>query len=281
MPIHPAVAKKSLAPAPEPLSVPLIDAHTHLDACGIETSEEVAAAMVRAAQVGVVAAVTVGGDMPSNRWCVGAVADRDDLFAAVALHPTEAASLDENARSELEILAAAPNVVAIGETGLDFYWPETPRDVQEEAFAWHIDLAKRLRKPLMIHDRDAHERIFEILDAEGAPETVIFHCFSGDEEMARRCARLGYVMSFAGPVSFTNAPCLRLAAAAAPEELIMVETDAPFLTPHPHRGRRNEPFALPYTLRAMAQIRQTRPELLANAVTINTERTYGISVIDR
>jgi TatD DNase family protein len=279
MTLHPAVAGKELAPAPEPLPAAVIDAHTHLDACGADTPQEVDAAMARAASVGVVAVVTVGGDMPSNRWSVTAAARRDDLFAAVAVHPTEALTLTADARTELERLAADPAVVAIGETGLDFYWDSAPRDVQAEAFSWHIDLAKRVGKPLMIHDRLAHDEIFEILDGEGAPDTVIFHCFSGDEDMARTCADRGYVMSFAGPVSFTNAPDLARAAAIAPLELIMAETDAPFLTPHPHRGRRNEPFALPYTVRALAQIRQMPLDELCSAVRINTERTYGISVI--
>jgi TatD DNase family protein len=279
MPLHPAVARKDLAPSPEPLPVPVIDAHTHLDACGVDTAADLDAAMGRARAVGVIAAVTVGGDVESNRWSVTAAAQRTDLFAAVAIHPTEALTLTDEARAELERQAQGPQVVAIGETGLDFHWEGTPRQVQAEAFAWHIDLAKRSRKPLMIHDRLAHDRVFEILQAEGAPETVIFHCFSGDADMARRCADRGYVMSFAGPVTFTNAPDLALAAAAAPLELIMVETDAPFLTPHPHRGRRNEPFALPYTVRAIAEIRQMPLDELCDAVRINTERTYGFSVI--
>lgn len=281
MPLHPAAAGKKLVPAPAPLPAPAIDAHTHLDACGIDTETDVAEAMGRAADVGIVGAVTVGGDMPSNRWTVSAARWHPHLYAAVAMHPTETVGFGETDRAELERLAADPRVVAIGETGLDFYWDSAPAEVQEEAFAWHIDLAKRLGKPLMIHDREAHERIFDILGVEGAPSTVIFHCFSGDVAMARRCADAGYVMSFAGPVSFTNARDLADAAAVAPLDLIMVETDAPFLTPHPHRGRRNEPYALPYTLRALAQIRQIALEDVVNAVSINTERTYGISVIPR
>lgn len=276
MPIHPAVEAKELPPPPERLPAPAIDAHTHLDACGCETTDDVAAAMSRAADVGVRAAVTVGDDLPSCRWAVAAARARSDLFAAVAIHPTHAQALDDDAKAEIARLAADPAVVAVGETGLDFYWDAAPHRVQAEAFAWHIDLAKRVGKPLMIHDRQAHDRIMDILRAEGPPETVVFHCFSGDEDFARRCADAGFVMSFAGPVSFTNARELARAAAAAPLDLVMVETDAPFLTPHPHRGRRNEPFALPYTVRALAQIRQIDVAELCNAVTINTERTYGI-----
>ncbi len=145
--------------------------------------------------------------------------------------------------------------MAIGETGLDHYWDAAPHAVQAEAFAWHIDLAKRLGKPLMIHDRDAHDDVLAILRAEGPPDRVIFHCFSGDVAMARICVEPGYHLSFAGPVSFRNARDLAAAADVVPDELLMVETDAPFLTPHPHRGKRNEPYALPYTVRALAGIR--------------------------
>lgn len=278
MPLHPAVADKVVPPAPEPLPGPVIDAHTHLDACGADGPEEIAAAMGRAASVGVAGAVTVGDDLASCRWAVDAAGWHDNLYAAVAIHPTEAHTLDEAARAELERLAADPRVVAIGETGLDHYWDAAPHAAQAEAFAWHIDLAKRLRKPLMIHDREAHDDILSILRSEGPPETVILHCFSGDEDLARVCAAAGYRMSFAGPVSFTNARDLARAAAFVPEELILVETDAPFLTPHPFRGKRNEPFALPYTVRALADIRDTDLESLCFAVRSNTELAYGISV---
>lgn len=278
MSLHPAVAHKELVPPPEPLAVPVIDNHTHLDACGMRTPEDVAGAMQRAAAVGVAAAITVGGDAAANRWAVTAAGWHENLYAAVAIHPTETVGFDETARAEVAALAADPRVVAIGETGLDLYWDTAPVAIQREAFAWHIDLAKRVGKPLMIHDRDAHAQILDVLAAEGAPETVVFHCFSGDEQLARHCADAGYLISFAGTVSFTNARDLAAAARIVPTELIMVETDAPFLTPHPHRGRRNEPFALPYTVRALAGIRGTDVDSLSSAVTVNTCRTYGISV---
>ena len=149
--------------------------------------------------------------------------------------------------------------MAIGETGLDHYWDAAPHRVQAEAFAWHIDLAKRIGKALMIHDRNAHEAVFDVLDAEGPPDSVVFHCFSGDAAMARRCAEAGFVMSFAGPVSFRNAADLAAAARIAPADLLMVETDAPFLAPHPYRGKRNESYALPYTVRALAGLRGGGP----------------------
>ncbi len=280
MPLHDSVAQRQLVPAPLPLSVPVADAHTHLDACGCRTTEDVSAAMARARAVGVTKVVTVADDLESARWAVRAAGWHPDLYAAVALHPTRADQLDENVKAELEQLAVDPRVVAIGETGLDHYWEAAPHRAQAEAFAWHIDLAKRTGKALMIHDRNAHQAVFDVLEAEGAPDRVIFHCFSGDAAMAKRCAEAGYVMSFAGPVSFRNAAELAAAAVVAPADLLLVETDAPFLTPHPHRGKRNEPFALPYTLRALAGVRDENLESLSQEVNRTTTRMYGI-VTDR
>jgi TatD DNase family protein len=278
MVLHESMRDRSLAPAPEPLPFPVADAHTHLDACGCENAEDVGAAMARAAAVGVTRVVTVADDLESAVWAVEAAHWHPDLYAAVALHPTRADLLDGVVKAELERLAADEKVVAIGETGLDHYWEEAPHRAQAEAFAWHIDLAKRTGKALMIHDRNAHEAVFEVLDAEGAPERVIFHCFSGDAAMASRCADAGYVMSFAGPVSFRNAVDLQEAARLAPTDLILVETDAPFLTPHPFRGKRNEPFALPYTLRALAKVRGQDVAELCEQVSRTTGRMYGIWV---
>ena len=276
--VHESVRDRSLPPPPEPLDVPVADAHTHLDACGCRTKQEVAAAMSRARAVGVTRVVTVADDLDSARRAVEAANGHPDLYAAVALHPTRADLLDDDAKAVLERLALDDRVVAIGETGLDHYWDAAPHDVQAEAFAWHIDLAKRSGKPLMIHDRNAHRAVFDVLESEGAPERVIFHCFSGDAAMAARCADLGYVMSFAGPISFRNAADLAAAAVVAPAELIMVETDAPFLTPHPYRGRRNEPFALPYTVRALAAVRHEDVMELCRQVSRTTEAVYGIRV---
>jgi TatD DNase family protein len=274
--VHPAVAPRPLVATPEPLPAPVVDAHTHLDACGCADADDVAAAMARAAAVGVRQVVTVADDLASARWAVAAAGWHPDLYAAVALHPTRADTLDDAARAELERLAVDPRVVAVGETGLDHYWDAAPHDVQREAFAWHIDLAKRVGKPLMIHDRDAHDDVLAVLREEGAPEKVIFHCFSGDVAMARTCAEAGYYLSFAGPVSFRNAGELAAAAAIVPDDRLMVETDAPFLTPHPQRGRRNEPFALPYTVRALASIRGADLGELCRSVTLTTRSVYGL-----
>ncbi len=167
--------------------------------------------------------------------------------------------------------------MAIGETGLDYYWDAAPHAAQAEAFAWHIDLAKRLGKPLMIHDRDAHADVLAILRSEGAPETVIFHCFSGDVAMARVCADAGLppVLRRSGQLPQRHATSPRRQT-LVPAELLMVETDAPFLTPHPHRGKRNEPYALPYTVRALAAIRARTLESCAQQVTSTTRRVYSL-----
>ena len=273
---HPAVAGRPLAAPPEPLPAPVVDAHTHLDACGAHTPEQVAAAMARAAAVGVTRVVTVADDLASARWVVRAAHGHPDLYAAVALHPTRADTLTDDACREIETLAADDRVVAVGETGLDHYWDAAPHDVQIEAFAWHIDLAKRLGKPVMIHDRDAHDDVLATLRAQGPPDRVIFHCYSGDAAMARVCADAGYFLSFAGPVSFRNARDLAEAARVVPDDLLLAETDAPFLTPHPHRGKRNEPYALPYTVRALAELRGQDLTELCDLLRRNAERVYRI-----
>lgn len=273
-------AEREPPPAPEPLA-PLIDAHTHLDACGASDAESVAAILDRAAAVGVRAVVTVADDLASARW-VTTAADADErVYAAVALHPTRAGALDDAARTEIEALAAHPRVVAIGETGLDLYWPGrlagcADLAAQREAFAWHIDLAKRTGKPLMIHNRDADAEILDVLRAEGAPETVIFHCFSSGREMAHSCIDAGWLLSLSGTVSFRNAGDLREAVPLIPDAQLLVETDAPFLTPHPFRGAPNEPYCLPYTVRALAELLDRPPAELADATTGNARRVYRL-----
>jgi TatD DNase family protein len=269
-------------PRPEPLA-PLVDAHTHLDACGASDAESVRAIVDRAEAVGVRAVVTIADDLASARWVVGAAHVDPRVYAAVALHPTRADALTDAARAELESLAGDARVVAVGETGLDLYWPGrldgcADLTTQREAFAWHIDLAKRTGKPLMIHNRDADREVLEVLRAEGAPETVIFHCFSSGAEMARRCLDAGWYLSMAGTVSFKNATALHEAARLIPPEQLLVETDAPFLTPHPYRGAPNEPYCLPYTVRALADLTRRPPEELARATTANAARVYALSM---
>jgi TatD DNase family protein len=259
----------------------VFDAHTHLDAmaqrAGLTPDARfVADVLADARAVGVTAVVTVGDTVASSRWCVGAAGVHPDVYAAVAVHPTEITGLDDAGYAELERLAADPKVVAIGETGLDYYWDRTEPADQQEHFRRHIDLAKRTGKALMIHDRDAHADVLRILREEEAPDRVVFHSFSGDATMARECAEAGYVLSFSGVVTFRNAPALREAAAATPLDQVLVETDAPFLTPHPRRGTPNRPALLPLTLRALADAMGVEVEILASAVRSTGEKVFAI-----
>lgn len=273
-------SKRSAPPLPEPLS-PLIDAHTHLDACGARDAADVRTILDRAGAVGVEAVVTIADDLDAARWAAGAATWDPRVYAAVALHPTRADALTDAARAELEALAAQPRVVAIGETGMDLYWPGkldgcAQPSAQRESFAWHIDLAKRTGKPLMIHNRDADAEVLDVLRAEGPPETVIFHCFSSGPDMARTCLDAGWVLSLSGTVSFKNARDLREAAALIPPEQLLVETDAPFLTPHPYRGAPNEPYCLPYTVRALADVVNRPAQLVAEQTAATARRVYRL-----
>jgi TatD DNase family protein len=273
-------SRRERPPAPEPLA-PLVDAHTHLDACGASDAADVHAILDRAASVGVNAVVTIADDMASARWATQAADWDSRVYAAVALHPTRANALDDAARVELERLSAHPRVVAIGETGMDMYWPgklDGCAEVaeQREAFAWHIDLAKRIGKPLMIHNRDADAEVLDVLRAEGAPETVIFHCFSSGPDMAQICVDAGWLLSLSGTVSFRNAHALREAACVIPPEQLLVETDAPFLTPHPYRGAPNESYCLPYTVRALAEVVGRPAETVAHETSRNAAKAYGL-----
>ncbi|GJO02115.1 hypothetical protein NJB1907f44_27920 [Mycobacterium marinum] len=273
-------AKREAPPAPQPLA-PLIDAHTHLDACGAADAAGVIAIVDRAAAVGVEAVVTIADDLESARWVTRAAEWDPRVYAAVALHPTRTDALTEAARHEIEELVAHRRVVAVGETGMDMYWPGrlegcADPDVQREAFAWHIDLAKRTGKPLMIHNRQADREVLDVLRAEGAPDTVIFHCFSSDAAMARECVAAGWLLSLSGTVSFRNARELREAVPLIPLDQLLVETDAPFLTPHPYRGAANEPYCLPYTVRALAELLNGSAEELAQVTASNARRVYGL-----
>lgn len=268
-------------PIPAPLA-PLVDAHTHLDACGARDADDVRAILDRAGAAGVAAVVTIADDLESARWAAEAADWDPRVYAAVALHPTRADALTAEAQTVIERLAAHPRVVAIGETGMDLYWPgrlegcADPAE-QREAFAWHIDLAKRTGKPLMIHNRDADAAVLDVLRAEGAPETVIFHCFSSDAAMARTCVDAGWLLSLSGTVSFKNARELREAVPLIPADQLLVETDAPFLTPHPFRGAPNEPYCLPYTVRALADLVGRPAETLAEESFATAVRAYGLA----
>jgi len=266
-------------PAPEPLAVPVPDSHTHLDLQdGCDTPQGVATALAAAKAVGVDRVVQIGIDVPSSRWAAE-VADRHpEVVATVALHPNEAPRLADldGALAEIDKLAAADRVRGVGETGLDYFRTgEAGRDAQQKSFRAHIDIAKRHRKALVIHDRDAHQDILRVLDEEGAPDHVVLHCFSGDAEFARQCADRGYVMSFAGTVTFRNAVGIQEAAKLAPRELVLVETDAPFLTPMPYRGRPNAPYLIPLTVRFLADLRGDDLDELCGAISATAGRVFG------
>ncbi len=270
-----------LPPDPLPLSVTTVDAHCHLDIFteGGPGGAGVRAVLDRAKAVGIDRIVQVGCDVESSRYSVEcANAFPGEVVAAIALHPNDAPRLPdlESALSEIEEMAKNPRVRAIGETGLDhFRTPPEKRDVQEYSFRRHIALAKKLGKTLMIHDRDAHDDVLRVLKEEGAPEQVVFHCFSGDSAMAQVCADRGYVLSFAGTLTFKNAPQLREALALVPADQFLVETDAPFLTPVPYRGRPNAPYLIPHTVRLMAEIRGVSEEEIARVTSATAERLFG------
>ena len=253
--------------------MPALDSHCHLDLIDAPVAHTIAAA----AAVGVVRLLTIGVDVASSRWGADVAATHSGVHAGVAIHPNEApAHAGADALAEIERLAGLPQVRAVGETGLDYYrtgpadWP-----AQQESFRAHIDIAKRTQTALMIHDREAHDDVLRILAEEGAPEHVVFHCFSGDAGMARACAERGYVMSFAGNVTFKNAGVLREAAVAAPLDLLLVETDSPFLTPMPYRGRPNAPYFIPIIMRFLAALKGVTTDDLCAAVTANAERVFG------
>jgi TatD DNase family protein len=258
-------------PAPEPLRVETVDSHCHLDAMGVDVAEAVAAAQA----VGVRRMVTVGDTMESSRWCAATAAAFADVYAAVAIHPNESSEFTEAAAAELALLAALPQVRAVGETGLDYYWGRVDPLVQQAAFRVHIEIAKAAGKALVIHDRDAHDDVLRILQEVGAPNFTVFHCFSGDAAMADVCVERGYYLSFAGTVTFKNADPLRAAAAVVPLELMLVETDAPFLTPAPFRGRPNAPYLIPLTVRALAAVKGVGEDDVAAATGANAERVFG------
>jgi TatD DNase family protein len=282
-------------PVPEALPAPVADAHTHLDMQGRGVEES----LRLAASVNVTTLIQVGCDVPSSEWAVEQAGAFPAVHATVALHPNEAprlvlgdmdawagpqarrgpggAAALSAAFERIAELASSPHVAGIGETGLD-YFRTGPEGVaaQQESFRRHIALAKEVGKALVIHDRDAHEDVLRILAAEGAPERVVFHCFSGDAAMARECAAAGYYLSFAGPVTFKANEGLREALRVTPLDRILVETDAPFLTPVPHRGRPNAPYLIPHTVRSMASTLGVEVAALCSALDANTRRVFEL-----
>lgn len=280
-------------PTPDALPSPVTDSHTHLDMQDRTVEESLRLSV----SVNVTTLIQVGCDVASSEWATQTAATHPEIHATVALHPNEGPRLVlgdvdgwsrqhrepggsaalEAALARIDELAALPQVVGVGETGLDYY-RTGPEGVaaQQESFRRHIEIVKRRGKALVIHDRDAHEDVLRILEEEGAPERVVFHCYSGDAAMAKICAEHGYFMSFAGPVTFKANEPLREALRAAPLDLVLVETDAPFLTPMPYRGRSNAPYLIPLTVRSMAETRGVDVEELCLAIEANTRRVFTL-----
>jgi TatD DNase family protein len=276
---------RSRPPAPEPLPHPVVDNHCHLDIAdgtGDDAWIQPAEALAKAAEAGITRIVQVGCDLEGSRWAAQLAREHSAVLAAVALHPNEAPRLAltgtlEAALDEIEaIVAGNDRVRAVGETGLDFFRTgEEGLASQEESFRRHIDIAKRHGKTLMIHDREAHEAVLRVIDSEGAPERWVMHCFSGDAEFAKACLDRGAHLSFAGTVTFKNADPLREALKVTPRDRILVETDAPFLTPMPYRGRPNASYLIPLTMRVMAETRGDDLGDLCAAVDGNSQVVYG------
>jgi TatD DNase family protein len=266
-------------PAPEPLPVPAFDGHCHLDMM----ERPVPGVLAAARAAGIERVITVGVDLESSRWSARCAEEYPCVYAAVAIHPNDTAAATngggvaaaEDVLAEIETLAGLPQVRAVGETGLDYYRDHSDPELQREWFRAHIGIAKRTGKALMIHDREAHEDVLRILAEEGPPDKVVFHCFSGDERLAKQCAEAGYVMSFAGNLTFASAQNLRAAAAAAPADLVLVETDAPYLTPVPRRGKPNSPALVAHTARRLAEVKGMDVADLCAQVTATGERMYG------
>ena len=268
------------APLPEPLNVNCVDAHAHIEIItnSAPDAPEIGKVLANAKSVGIDRIVQVGYSAEQSEWGVKLAEHWPNILAAVALHPNEAPVIEdlEADLAKIEALSIHPRVRAIGETGLDFFRTEPAlQERQKYSFRRHIDLAKRVNKALVIHDRDAHRAVLDVLTEEGAPEKVIFHCYSGDAEMARECIEKGYILSFAGTLTFKNAPALREAVKLVPIDQLLVETDSPFLAPMPHRGSLNTPAQIPTILRFMADERGEDVDELATAISNNCERLFG------
>lgn len=271
-------------PLPEPLEVAIYDNHTHLEFQFVDELEPMSVGehLDKAQSVGIKSVVQVGVTLESSKWSAGLAARESRVLAAVAIHPNEAPLYETNAAldsaiAEIAELATQPRVRAIGETGLDFFRTEGDQSIQlqRRSFEQHIEIAKQNDIALMIHDRDAHADVVETLKRVGSPERVVFHCYSGDLELAEICAENGWYMSFAGNITIKRNQHLRDSLKFAPKELILIETDAPFLAPEPYRGRPNTSYLVPITARFMAEVRETEINQLCEQLALNTEAVYG------
>ena len=271
----------SYPPLPEPLPVAVYDNHTHLEISDGDQPIDYREHLERAAEVGIVGVIQVGGDVETSKWSASVAAAEPRMLAAVAIHPNEAPNYEQagtldNALAVIDELAAWPRTRAVGETGLDFFrtGPEGLA-AQHRSFEAHIEIAKKHNIAMQIHDRDAHDDVIETLLRVGAPEKTVFHCFSGDAAMAQIAADNGWYLSFSGTITFKKNDELREALKVIPPELVLVETDAPFLTPTPFRGRPNAPYLTPHTVRAMAEVLEVDLGDLCAQIAFNTETVYG------
>ena len=244
----------------------MIDSHAHLDML-----PDLDAALSRASDAGVDRVITIGVDLASSEWA--AALNRESVWATVGLHPHDAKDSSPAALAHLEELAAAARVVGVGETGLDYYYDNSPRERQREVFAAQIDLAARVDKALVIHTRDAWDDTYAIMRSRPLPSNVVFHCWSGGPAEAETALGLGSYLSFSGIVTFPNASALREAAAITPLDRMLIETDSPFLAPVPHRGRKNEPAYVVHTASFLSELKGAD---VAAASTANAERAFGL-----
>ncbi len=271
----------SYPPLPEPLPVAVYDNHTHLEISDGDEPIDYREHLERAAEVGIVGVIQVGGDVETSKWSATVAASEPRMLAAVAIHPNEAPRFEEagtldDALAVIDELAAWPRTRAVGETGLDFFRTgEEGLAAQRRSFEAHIEIAKKHSIAMQIHDRDAHDDVIETLLRVGAPEKTVFHCFSGDAALAKIAADNGWYLSFSGTVTFKKNEELREALKVIPRELVLVETDAPFLTPTPFRGRPNAPYMTPHTVRAMADVLEMDLGDLCAQISFNTEKVYG------
>ncbi len=278
------MSKKKPRPTPVPAEriAKLIDAHTHLASTGARTQAEVDAIVSRALDAGVERMCTVGDGLEEAELALSAAHMNERVFAACAIHPTRAHELDESARTRLREMAADERCVAVGETGIDTYWLKhdaertAPLEVQEEALRFHIELAVESGKTLMIHNREGDAELMRILADAPAPREVILHCFSSPVEVAKEAIERGYVLSFAGNVTFKRNEELREAAKLAPAGQLLIETDAPYMTPEPFRGTRNEPALIGHTAKVVAEARDMPVEALAEEVSATFDRVFNL-----
>ncbi|WNM25026.1 TatD family hydrolase [Demequina capsici] len=273
-------------PAPEPLPSPVVDNHCHLESPAGDEPRSVEDRLAEAAAVGVDRVVQIGCELEAARWTADAVVRYPQMLGGISLHPNEAPLHAKGehpsgvgyaeAFAEIARLAQGERIRIISETGLDYHWTDEPdRPAQVQAFRDHIALAKELGLPVGIHDRDAHADVLDVLQRDGAPDVTVFHCFSGDAAMARLCVDRGYYLSFAGNLTFKNATDLRAALAVTPLSRVMVETDSPYLTPHPHRGAPNSPALVAHTVREVARVKDIPLAQACEALDVTTVTLYG------